>query len=106
MTQTIARIKQTGNHFEILVDLEKALAFKKTGKGDFLQIDKIFTDSKKGLHAPSADLIKAFGTDDISEISQKIVKSGEIQLTQEHRDEEKEKKLKQVIDFLRSEEHT
>ncbi len=100
MTQTIARIKQTGKHFEILVDLEKALAFKKTGKGDFLQIDKIFTDSKKGLHAPSADLIKAFGTDDISEISQKIVKSGEIQLTQEHRDEEKEKKFKQVIDFL------
>ena len=30
----------------------------------------------------------------------KIVKEGEIQTTQEHRDAEQEKKFKQVVDFL------
>ena len=100
MTQTIARMKQGGKHFEILVDLEKAMAFKKTGSGDFLEIDKIFTDSKKGFTAKESDLKNAFGTDDIYEISQKIVKSGEILLTQNFREEEKNKKIKQVVDFL------
>ncbi|MBI2043170.1 ribosome assembly factor SBDS [Candidatus Pacearchaeota archaeon] len=101
MTQTTARIKQSGKHFEILVDLEKAINFKKTGKGsDFLEIDKIFSDSKKGFTAKESDLKNSFGTDDIYEIAQKIVKSGEILLTQDFREEEKEKRIKQVVDFL------
>src|SRR3990167_7621567 len=101
MTQTIARIKQDGKHFEILVDLEKAINFKKTSKGnDFLETERVFTDAKKGLVPSVNDLKKAFGTDDIYEISQKIVKNGEIQLTQDYRDEEKEKKMKQIVDFI------
>ncbi|MEK6757556.1 MAG: ribosome assembly factor SBDS [Nanoarchaeota archaeon] len=102
MTQTTARIKQTGKHFEIIVDMDAALNFKK-GKGsvsDFLAIDRIFYDNKKGLVASESDLKKAFGTDDINAIAEKIVKSGEILVTQEHRDAEKEKKFKQVVDFL------
>ena len=50
MTQTTARITKAGKHFEIMVDMEAALAYKK-GEGtavDFLEIDKIFSDSKKG----------------------------------------------------------
>ena len=101
MTQTIARIKQTGKHFEILVDMDKALAFKKNPKSsDFLEIDRIFTDAKKGFVASVSDLKSAFGTDDVTEISQKIVKSGEVMTNQEHREEEREKKIKQVVDFL------
>jgi len=73
---------------------------KKSTPNGFLEADKIFTDSKKGLVPSVSDLKKAFGTDDIYEISQKIVKSGEIQLTQDYRDEEKEKKMKQVVDFI------
>lgn len=102
MTNTTARIKQAGINFEIIVDLDNALKFKK-GQGavsDFLQIDRIFTDSKKGEHAPGSDLKKAFKTENIYAIAEKIVKGGEILVTQEHRDEEREKKLKQVIDFL------
>ena len=64
--------------------------------------DKIFTDSKKGQVASNNDLKEAFGTTDISIIIEKIIKNGEVLLTQEHRDEEKEKKFKQVIDFLTS----
>jgi ribosome maturation protein SDO1 len=101
MTQTTARIKKIGKHFEIIVDLDKALQFKKgTGGADFLEIDTIFTDHKKGLHAPEKDLNEAFKTTDANSIAEKIVKEGEILLTQEHRDDERDRKVKQVVDFL------
>jgi ribosome maturation protein SDO1 len=102
MTQTTARIKKTGKHFEIIVDLEKALKFKK-GQGsvaDFLEIEVIYSDSKKGFKASEKDLKEAFGTADVISIAERIVKAGEILSTQDYRDEEKEKKLKQVIDYL------
>lgn len=102
MTQTTARIKQHGKHFEIIVDLDRALKFKKgeSSSIDFLEIDKIFTDSKKGFAAPEKDLTEAFGTDDLNSVAGKIVKSGEILLTQEYREEAKDNKIKQVVDFL------
>ncbi len=99
---TIARIKQGKKHFEIIVDLDKALGFKKgtNVSSDFLETDKVFTDSKKGEVASGSDLKEAFGTEDVNSISEKIVKSGEVLVTQEHRDEETEKRFKQVVDFL------
>jgi ribosome maturation protein SDO1 len=102
MTQTTARIKQAGKHFEIRIDLDKALDFKKGNSStvDFLEIDKVFTDSKRGLNASESDLKDAFGTTDSNEIAGKIVKSGEILLTQEHREGEQDKKMKGVVDFL------
>jgi len=101
MTQTVARIKQKGKPFEIIVDLDEALAFKK-GTSDWLEVggDRIFKDTKKGDVASRSDLEDCFGTTDVLEIGKKIVKNGEILVTQEYRDEEREKKVKQVIDFL------
>lgn len=101
MTQTIARIKKTGKEFEIIVDMEKALAFKKGNSADnFLETDRIFLDSKKGLTASTNDIKKAFGTEDSGEIAKRIVKEGEILVTQDYRDEQKEKKFNQIVDFL------
>ncbi|HEB47208.1 MAG TPA: ribosome assembly factor SBDS [Candidatus Pacearchaeota archaeon] len=102
MTQTIARIKQHGKHFEIMVDTDKALKFRKGESSgmDFLEIDTIFTDSKKGFTASNKDLEEAFGTTSVNLIAERIVKKGEVLLTHEHRDEEKEKKIKQVVDIL------
>jgi ribosome maturation protein SDO1 len=45
-------------------------------------------------------LENAFGTSDPWEIAKKIVKDGEVLVTQEFRDEEREKRVKQVVDFL------
>ncbi len=103
MPSTLARIKQAGKNFEIKIDLDDALKFKK-GEASAIEAegDKIFTDSKKGQVASNSDLKEAFGTTDNSVIIEKIIKNGEVLLTQEHRDEEKEKKFKQVIDFLTS----
>jgi len=101
MVNTTARIKKAGKHFEILVDLDNALKFK---KGEIPTIEaetnRIFTDLKKGDVPSQSDLEEAFGTTDVQTIVEKIIKEGEIQVTQEHRDEEKEKKFKQVVDFL------
>ena len=100
MVQTLARIKRAGKHFEIMVDLEGALKFRK-GETDFLDVGgAIFTDVKKGDRASNQDLDMAFGTTDVLEIAKKIVKDGEVQTNQEHRDAEQEKKIKQVVDFL------
>ena len=101
MVNTIARIKKMGKDFEVMVDLDNALKFKK-GLSTFIEAEsnRVFSDSKRGLSAPNSDLMTAFGTDDVSAITQVIVKKGEILVTQEHRDEEKEKKMKQVVDII------
>lgn len=101
MVNTTARIKKTGKPFEVIVDLDDALKFKK-GLSTFIQAETeyIFKDIKKGEKASESELKAAFGTTDINEIVKKIVKDGEIQTTQEYRDAEQEKKFKQVIDFL------
>ena len=101
MTQTVARIKQAGKHFEIIVDMDKALKFRNgQGGADFLDTDTVFTDSKKGEKASEKDIMDSFGTKDMGAVASRIVKNGEILLTQEHRDEERDKKEKQVVDFL------
>jgi len=101
MPQTLAKIRKGSKHFEIIVDLDEALEFKK-GESNFLQVegDKIFTDSKKGQIASSSDLQEAFSTTDVDEVAKKIVKSGDIQTTQESRSAEQEVKFKQILDFL------
>lgn len=99
MVQTLARITKKGKHFEVLVDLEDALKVKK-GEIDFIDVGKIFTDVKKGNHASPSDLEDVFGTSEDMEVAIKIIREGEVQTTQEYRDEEQEKKFKQIVDFL------
>ena len=98
---TLARIKKAGKNFEIIVDLDEALKFRKGETNSIeAQSGRIFTDSKKGFAASDSDLESAFGTTDFNEAVQRIVKEGEVQLTQEHRDAEQEKKFRQIVDFL------
>jgi ribosome maturation protein SDO1 len=101
MVNTLARIKKVGKHFEVMVDLDDALKFKK-GLSNFIQAETefIFKDMKKGEKASESELKSAFGTIDVNEIVKKIVKEGEIQTTQDYRDAEQEKRFKQVVDFL------
>ncbi|MCF7910433.1 ribosome assembly factor SBDS [Candidatus Pacearchaeota archaeon] len=101
MPQTTARIKKAGKRFEIIVDLDDAMKFRKSETSEiFPEGDKIFTDSKKGHKASPDDLQEAFGTEDINEIAKKIVKEGEVLTTQDYRDAEQEKKIKQLVNFL------
>ena len=103
MTNVTARIKARGKPFEILVDLDSALNLRKglnVNINNVLCIDQVFTDHKKGLKAAEKDLIECFGTSNVLEIAAKIVKNGEIMLPLEYKNELREVKVKQVIDFL------
>lgn len=98
-----ARIKKEGKTFEILVDLDKALYYKKTGQGNIQNIAEtsmIFSDLKKGLKASSADLKKAFGTEDALKVAEEIIKKGEIMLPTEFKAKQREEKKKQIITWL------
>ena len=102
MAKVTARIKIKNKHYETKVDLDEALKVKE-GKGDItktLEVRKIFYDLDKGTVASQTDLQDAFGTIDALEIAEIIIKKGEVQKTQEFRDEEKEKKIKQVIAII------
>jgi ribosome maturation protein SDO1 len=102
MPNVEARIKIKGKHYEIYVDLDEALKIK-NGQGTVssaLQSAQIYHDLKKGTTVPQTDLKEAFGTTDIYEIAKQIILKGEVQKTQEYRDEEREKKIKQVINLI------
>jgi len=99
----IARLKKQGKNFEILVDCDPALEFKK-GKNidmvDVLATRDVFSDVKKGLKASENEVKEVFGTGDVNKVAEKIIKEGEIQLTSKHREEEREEKKKRIINII------
>lgn len=102
MPNVEARVRAKGKHYEINVDLDEALKVK-NNQGDIssaLQSPQIFYDLRKGTIASQSDLKDAFGTTDIYEVAKQIIIKGEVQKTQAFRDEEKEKKIKQVINLI------
>lgn len=99
----LARIKSHGKHFEILVSAEKAYEFKKTGKGlitNIIDSPAVFSDIKKGLKVKESELEECFGTNDIYQIAEKIIKDGELQIPISYKEEEREMKYRQIIDWL------
>jgi ribosome maturation protein SDO1 len=96
----VARLAMGGDHFEILVDPDLALAYKLGKKRDIskiLAIEEIYTDSKKGLRAPSERLQSRIGTSDILKAATIILERGELQLTVEQRRGLIDEKKKQII---------
>ncbi|MCD6503407.1 MAG: ribosome assembly factor SBDS [Euryarchaeota archaeon] len=106
----IARLKYSGERFEILVDPEGARRIKeKLHRGEkvsyeevaeILAAEEVFRDSKKGERVPENELVKIFRTDNIYEIALKIIDSGEVQLTSEQRKKMIEEKKKQIITII------
>ena len=99
----LARLRKGGEDFEIVVDPDKAVAFKE-GAGvdirDILKAPDIFSDAKKGEHAPESRFEELFGTKNKEEIAKKIIEDGEIQLTAEHRQKVRNQKRKQLLQII------
>lgn len=99
----IAKLKTHGKTFEVFVDPDGALAFK---KGDpvkienILAVEDVFSDARNGDRPAEQDVINAFGTTDALKIAEKIINEGELQLTTEQRRKIQEDKKKQVIAFI------
>jgi|SRR3989344_1488392 len=103
MVNTVARIRIGSKHYEVAVDLDLALKIRKGVGGDVrsaLLADEIFYNSKEGSKASKEDLETAFMTSDKLAVAERIIKKGDIELPQEHRDEEAERRRKKVIDFF------
>lgn len=100
---TLVRYSHSGEKFEILVDPDKGLAYKKGDISDIsnvLMIDTIFTNASKGERPPTAKLEDVFGTSDPIEIAKIMFEKGQLQLTAYQRKEMTEQKLKQIINII------
>ena len=99
----IARLNKEGEVFEILVDCDKALEYKQ-GKNvtieEVLATNQVYFDVKKSEKVSDDDLKAAFETEDVNEAIKVILQKGEIQLTSKHREEERDKKRKQIINVI------
>ena len=101
-TQNLAKYKKGSDNFEIVVDPDKAMAFKK-GIGDIrevLMFPKIFSDAKKGMTAPENRVQAVFGTTDPNEVAKKIIQDGEVQVTAEYRNAIVQQRRQRVIDLI------
>lgn len=104
VSYNLARLKKGSEKFEIVVDPDKAIAFKK-GEGSFtvreiLSSEKIFSDAKKGMVASETLLENVFKTKEILAVAEKIIKDGQIQLTPEYRKKLVEQKRKRIISII------
>ena len=100
---TVARFSFEGEKFEILVKPDPALDYKMGKKKDISAIlvsEEIYTDSGKGTKPSSEKLLKAFKTEDLTEIAQIIMQKGDLNLTTDQRRKMIEDKKKQIVEFI------
>ena len=99
----LARIKKYGSNFEISIDPNKALQFKKGELNDVSEVllaDNIFSDARKGQAVSDDELQKAFETTDTHKIAEIILTKGEVQITADHRSEERQQKRRKLINMI------
>jgi len=99
----LARLNKGGERFEVIIDPDKAVAYKNGSLKDVkdaLKYEKIFSDAKKGLPAPETSMQKNFNTSDALSVAEIILTKGEIQLTSAYRDSLKENKRKQLVELI------
>lgn len=102
MVYVVAKKRVGSKTYEISVDFDEAMKVRK-GEGDItaaLNSNNIFYDVNKGTIASGSDLKSAFGTDNLHQVAEKLIKDGELQKPQEFRDAEKEKRIKRVVDLI------
>ncbi|MCS7107208.1 MAG: ribosome assembly factor SBDS [Acidilobaceae archaeon] len=99
----VAWLEIKGERFEVLVRPESAFRYKEGEKVEMDEVlwsDTVFKDSRKALKASPESLRKAFGTEDVKVIAERILKEGKIQLTEEERRRLLEAKKRKVIAYI------
>ncbi|MFA5108069.1 MAG: ribosome assembly factor SBDS [Candidatus Micrarchaeia archaeon] len=98
-----AEMKIDGEVFQILVDPDLSLMYRMGQKKDInniLAVEEVFKDAKKGERHKSSSLQKAFGTQDIFEITIRILKDGHIAITTDQKRKMVEQKRKQIAALI------
>jgi ribosome maturation protein SDO1 len=100
----VARYKKGSEKFEVVIEPEKAMAFKKGIIKDVKDVlvnqQHVFSDAKKGVLASEHRMQQIFGASDVLSVSAKIITEGEIQLTAEYRKRVVDDKKKKIIDII------
>lgn len=99
----LARIKKNGKNFEIVVDPDKAMAFRQGtfhDVRDLLVADHIFQSVQKGIFSPEHDLRMTFGTLDTEEIAEFILRKGELQLSSRYRESLQHEKKRTILELI------
>ena len=99
----LAKLKKYGSTFEINIDPDSALQYKKgeiTDLREVLLADNIFSDAKKGQIVSKDELQKAFQTTDVNKIAEIILKEGDIQATSDHRAEERQQRRRKLVNMI------
>lgn len=96
----IASFESKGETFEVLIDPDVVQQLKEGKEVDlsqYLVIETIFKDSKKGTKASDEKIKEIFGTNDPVTVAREIVQKGHVQLTTDQRRAMQENKRKQII---------
>lgn len=99
----LAKLKKGGEMFEVVVNPDTIIDFKNKKLDDVrdaIMYEKVFYDAKKGLEASHEHMKSLFGTDDVLVMCKKIIDEGEIQFTQEYREQKRLEKRNKIIDII------
>ncbi len=99
----VARLETHGETFEILLD-PVVMNFIKQGKEvdliDYMAVEDIFNNARKGTRPTEDKLKEAFGTEEVGEIAKRIIAKGEVQITAEQRKEMLEVKRAKIVAYI------
>lgn len=96
----IARLDSHGETFEVLIDPDVARILREgedVELSEYMAIEDIFRDAKKGDRASAEKMEEVFGTTNVIEVAKEIILKGEVQLTTEQRKEMQEAKRKRIV---------
>lgn len=99
----IAKLKTYGENFEVLVDPDLALKYKRGEIDDVKEVlasEFIFKDARKADKASIENIKKIFKTTDLMAVAEQIIKKGEIELTTEQKRRMLEERKRQIIDII------
>jgi ribosome maturation protein SDO1 len=102
LSLNLAKLKKNGEHFEVIIDPDKVVDYKnkKIDEREVLLYEKVFSDAKKGFEASSELIENVFGTTDAYSVATIILQTGEIQFTQEYREQKRKEKLNRILDII------
>ncbi|MBW3012052.1 ribosome assembly factor SBDS [Candidatus Woesearchaeota archaeon] len=98
-----AKLKKGGENFEIVIEVDPAIRYKEgqdVDIKDILRSEHIWADANKGEQASEIHMKTIFGTNDVLQIAKVILDEGEIQITSEIRDKERERKKQRIIGII------
>jgi len=96
----ILKYRSHGKRFEVAAYKNKVLNWREGIEKDLnevLQVVTVFTNVSKGDVANDADLKKAFGTNNQEEVCRKILKSGELQVSDRERETNLEGLFRDIV---------